>query len=209
RLEESRWDAEAVWTQLRPALQEALTLFATSRRAEGEALGEDLRRRAATLGELQERVRQHAPLALRHHQQKLRERVSRLLDPAVGRPGPRPSAPLAGPADAGEAGPAAESAAGGVRLDEARLVQELALLADRLDVEEELTRLDHHLGSLSSLLAGEERGPFGRRLDFLVQELMREVNTIGSKGNDALIADLVVSMKSELERIREQVQNLE
>lgn len=181
RLEES--DAahgEAVWSQLAPALAQALERFAATRRAEGQALGEDLLRRTELLQQLLERVRARAPQALRHHQQKLRERVTRLLEHT-----------------------------GGGRPDEARLAQELALLADRLDIEEELTRLDHHLSSLGRALSGEEPGPLGRRLDFLVQELMREVNTIGAKANDALIADLVVGMKSELERIREQVQNLE
>jgi uncharacterized protein (TIGR00255 family) len=91
--------------------------------------------------------------------------------------------------------------------DPARLRQELAVFADRYDVSEELTRLDSHLEQFASTL--ESREPVGRTLDFLLQEMGREVNTIGSKANDAQIAAQVVQLKSELEKIREQVQNIE
>jgi uncharacterized protein (TIGR00255 family) len=87
-----------------------------------------------------------------------------------------------------------------------RLAQELAWFADRSDVAEEITRLLVHLGELEVSL--ERGGPVGRKLDFLVQELGREINTVGSKANDTLIAQRVVEMKAELERIREQVQNI-
>jgi uncharacterized protein (TIGR00255 family) len=87
------------------------------------------------------------------------------------------------------------------------LAREIALLADRLDVSEELTRLASHLGQLESLLA--QGGRVGRPLDFLVQEILREVNTIGSKCSDATVAHWVVEAKSLVERLREQVQNVE
>ena len=92
-------------------------------------------------------------------------------------------------------------------LDEGRLSQELALYADRCDVSEEVTRLDSHLSQFETTLQTEE--PVGRALDFLLQEIGREVNTIGSKANDADIAMHVVRLKGELEKIREQVQNIE
>jgi uncharacterized protein (TIGR00255 family) len=95
----------------------------------------------------------------------------------------------------------------GVALDPARLAQEVALLADRTDVTEEMTRLHSHLAQARALLGLAE--PAGRKLDFLVQEMHREVNTIGSKAQSAEIAALVVSMKVEIERMREQVQNVE
>ena len=88
-----------------------------------------------------------------------------------------------------------------------RLNQELAIYADRCDVTEELTRLGSHLAQFESSLKGQE--PVGRQLDFLLQEMGREVNTLGSKANDAEISTHVVHMKSELEKIREQVQNIE
>jgi len=94
-----------------------------------------------------------------------------------------------------------------VRVDPGRLEAELVLLAERSDVTEELVRLDSHFSQFSELL--ESDGPVGRRLEFLLQEIGREANTIGAKSQDAPIAHLVVEMKAELERIREQVQNVE
>jgi uncharacterized protein (TIGR00255 family) len=95
-------------------------------------------------------------------------------------------------------------------LDEARLHQEIVIAADRLDISEELARLDSHIEQFRAVLGDAGRGhPVGRRLDFLLQELGRETNTVGSKANDAPIAHDVVEMKTELERIREQVQNIE
>ena len=90
---------------------------------------------------------------------------------------------------------------------EARLAQEIALMADRSDVTEELVRFDSHLQQFDETLLLDE--PVGRKLDFLMQELNREVNTIGSKANDAEIAGSVVQLKAELEKVREQIQNIE
>ena len=99
-------------------------------------------------------------------------------------------------------------------LDEARLHHEIVLAADRLDITEELVRLRSHVAQFRALLAEGEAAdqagePVGRRLDFLLQEMGREANTIGSKANDAPQAHQVVELKSELERIREQAQNVE
>jgi uncharacterized protein (TIGR00255 family) len=88
-----------------------------------------------------------------------------------------------------------------------RLAQEIAMLAERSDVTEELTRLQSHLAQFRTAL--KEKVPVGKRLDFLLQEMGREVNTIGSKANDGDISTEVVELKSELEKIREQVQNIE
>jgi uncharacterized protein (TIGR00255 family) len=95
----------------------------------------------------------------------------------------------------------------GVPLDPGRLEQEVALLADRTDVTEELTRLRSHVAQVRGLLELAE--PAGRKLDFLVQEMHREVNTIGSKSQSAEISAVVVVTKAEIERMREQVQNVE
>lgn len=97
--------------------------------------------------------------------------------------------------------------AGEAGVDPQRLAQEAALLADRLDVSEELTRLAAHLAHLESLLAAG--GAVGRKIDFLLQEIAREINTTGAKSQHAGIAALVVDAKAELERVREQAQNLE
>jgi len=96
---------------------------------------------------------------------------------------------------------------GGVPLDALRLTQEVAILADRSDVSEERVRLRTHLSQLRKLLGSKV--PVGRTIDFLLQEINREVNTIGSKANDAGIALDVVGLKGELEKIREQIQNIE
>jgi uncharacterized protein (TIGR00255 family) len=95
----------------------------------------------------------------------------------------------------------------GERVNDDRVAQEVAMLAERSDVTEELTRLQSHLAQFRSALKSKE--PVGKRLDFLLQEMGREVNTIGSKANDAEISSQVVELKSELEKIREQVQNIE
>ena len=91
--------------------------------------------------------------------------------------------------------------------DETRIMQEAALYADRVNVTEELVRLASHFAQFRTILAEEE--PVGRRLDFLLQEINRETNTIGSKVNSAAIQQVVVAMKNEVEKLREQVQNLE
>lgn len=97
--------------------------------------------------------------------------------------------------------------AGEVPLDAQRLAMEIALLADRLDITEELVRLRAHLAACREALQTE--GAVGKRLGFLAQELLREVNTIGAKANDAAIAHATVAMKGELEKFREQLENLE
>lgn len=95
----------------------------------------------------------------------------------------------------------------GIPLDPARLAQEVALFADRIDVTEEITRLGSHVAQVRGLLASRE--PAGRKLDFIVQEMHREANTIGSKSQSAEIVSEVVALKAEIERMREQVQNVE
>ncbi len=94
-----------------------------------------------------------------------------------------------------------------ITVDAARLAQEVAWFADKSDVTEELTRLDSHTGQFEKLLAGAG-DHIGKKLDFLIQEMGREINTTGSKANDAEVAQRVVEMKAELERLREQVQNV-
>ena len=95
----------------------------------------------------------------------------------------------------------------GASVDENRLLTECAVFADKIAIDEELVRLNSHFGAFYEILKSKE--PSGRKLDFLMQELNRETNTIGSKANNAEIARIVVEMKGELEKIREQVQNIE
>ena len=92
-------------------------------------------------------------------------------------------------------------------IDESRILTEAAVFADKVAVDEETVRLRSHLNQLEQMLAGG--GAIGRKLDFLLQEMNREANTIGSKGNDLEQARTVVDIKAELEKIREQTQNIE
>ena len=95
----------------------------------------------------------------------------------------------------------------GATVDESRIVTEAALFADKTAVDEETVRLTSHISQLRSFMEAAE--PIGRKVDFLVQEFNREANTIGSKGNDVEMARIVVDLKSEIEKIREQIQNIE
>jgi uncharacterized protein (TIGR00255 family) len=161
------------------ALELAVDELVRMRKREGETLAKDMRARLARLRGFAEDVASLAASAPEEHRRRLSERIQRLLAATPGAP----------------------------PVDEARLAQEVALLADRVDVTEELVRLRSHLEQADALIA--EDAPVGRRLDFLVQELGREINTIGSKSQAAEIARRVVEAKAELEKIREQVQNVE
>lgn len=94
-----------------------------------------------------------------------------------------------------------------IKVDESRLLTEVMLFADKACIDEEITRLHSHISQMYSIV--EESVPVGRKLDFLVQEMNRETNTIGSKSNDIQITNHVVDIKSEIEKIREQIQNIE
>ena len=96
---------------------------------------------------------------------------------------------------------------GGTQLDENRILTEAAIYADHIATDEETVRLRSHISQMRGMIASRE--PIGRKLDFLVQEFNRETNTIGSKCNDVEITQTVLDMKSEIEKIREQVQNIE
>jgi uncharacterized protein (TIGR00255 family) len=161
------------------AVDAALDGLASMRSSEGETLERDLDERLGHVRSLAAAIEARADTVVAAVQERLRKR-SRQLEAETG------------------------------ILDEARLHQEIVLHAERLDITEEVVRLRSHVEQFSSTLAAAGPGqPVGRRLDFLLQELSREANTIGSKGNDAPIAHQVVDLKTELERIREQVQNVE
>lgn len=96
----------------------------------------------------------------------------------------------------------------GSAIDEGRILTEIAVMADRLDITEEITRMQNHLDRLEAFF-DERDEPIGRKCDFLIQEMNREINTIGSKSSDLEIQNLVVDVKAEIEKIREQIQNIE
>jgi uncharacterized protein (TIGR00255 family) len=96
-----------------------------------------------------------------------------------------------------------------VHVDEDRLAKEIAYLAEKWDISEETVRFRSHLEQFNATLAGDGSEPVGKRLSFLVQEMHREANTIGSKANDVEISSLSIALKEDIERIREQVENVE
>lgn len=159
------------------AIEEALDELVAMREKEGAALAADLRKNAEGVSRDVAKIEERMPEVVRNSFAALKKRTEELLD------GRRTA------------------------IDEADLARELALIADRSDVSEELSRLESHLTQLDGML--KKGGAVGRKLDFLVQEMFRETNTIGSKCGDAAVSHLVVEVKTLVERLREQVQNVE
>jgi uncharacterized protein (TIGR00255 family) len=177
---EAEEEQERLGQTLEICLFEALVKLDEMRRAEGKHLTEDLRLRLAQIGEHAEQVRELSSALRPVFARRLEARLKELL--------------------------------GGVNLDPARLAQEAALLAERGDISEELDRLRSHLQQFAKLLDGA--GEMGKKLDFLLQEMHREANTLLSKtpgvDSEALaITSLALEIKAEIEKLREQVQNLE
>ena len=167
---------DRLWPLVSQALAAALDRYDQMRRAEGEALATDMRSSCREIAQLAEGIRDRVPGAVAAHRDRLRERVARLLDDRAA------------------------------AVSEADVAREVALMADRTDVAEELVRLASHVAQFDRLL--DEESP-GRALDFLAQEMGREANTVASKSLDVGIAHAVVEIKTRIERLREQAQNVE
>ncbi len=165
------------WALVRRAVDEALAALAKMRAAEGARLAKELRGLLARVGKHAQSIEKRAPEVPLEAQKRLTKRIERLLSNTV--------APL----------------------DKGQLEREVALIADKADVTEELARLKSHVTAFERTLA--QSGPVGRALDFVVQEFAREANTIGSKNQDVAIGRQVLQLKADVERLREQVQNLE
>ncbi len=159
------------------SLREALRVWNKSRSQEGRALANDLESRFAELERNLALIRQRVPQVLQDKTAVLAERIRAMVEQA------------------------------GVEISDERMLQEVAILTDKLDVSEELTRLSMHLARMAKVLRGG--GEVGRQLDFLLQETFREINTCGTKSQDAEISRFVVDFKATLEKCREQVQNIE
>ena len=167
---------EAAWPLVAEALERALDALDRMRRAEGQSLADDMLGACGEIGRLVAAIRERVPQAVVRHRERLQDRVAALV---VER---------------------------GVTLTESDFAREVALVADRTDITEELVRLESHLAQFRSLLAEESTG---RQLDFLAQEFAREANTVAAKSADVGIAHAVVEVKTLVDRLREQVQNLE
>jgi len=168
--------ADAAWPLVSRALALALDRLDAMRRSEGDAMARDMRSTLREITSIAVRIRDRVPAALEEHRTRLLERVGRVLEQR------------------------------GVSLTEADLAREIAVLADRSDIAEELVRLESHVAQFDRLL--DEDTP-GRALDFLTQELAREANTVASKSADVAIAHAVVELKTQVERLKELVQNVE
>lgn len=178
--EEELPEEEEVLAALERSLDEALDRLTEMKEKEGHALATDLHERTEMLDAFIEEVEKHAPEGSEKYRQKLAERLEELFE--------------------------------GSSENEERILREVALFAERIDVTEEVVRFKSHVRQFRQMLekppaeAAETRG---KMLDFLIQELNREINTIGSKAADIAITREVVKAKSELEKMREQVQNIE
>lgn len=149
------------------------------RMTEGEALADDLKKQLDVIHERSKIVRQRAPAVVEEYHQRLKERVDEMMVRAS------------------------------LKVDEVDLIKEIAIFADRADISEETSRVAAHLDHFRQILERDNDEPAGRSLDFLAQELLREANTIASKSNDAEISRAAVDIKSAIDRIKEQVQNVE
>lgn len=176
RLEENQLDEEEIKNALSAALEQALLAIKKMRETEGERLKADILNRCDILSQYVSKIEQSAEGIEQEYRNKLMSRLKDILE--------------------------SES----YQVDEQRIVQEAAIMADKSCVTEEIVRFRSHIKQLRGVLNEET---IGRKMDFILQEMNREVNTIGSKSTRMEITNYVVELKSELEKIREQVQNIE
>jgi len=170
---------ELILAGITEAVGAALAMFINMRETEGASLRDDLNAKLASATARLEDVKERAPLVAAAYREKLIARISELM----------------------------QNAGLELPVDEAKLLTEVMFYADKACIDEEITRFASHISQMGKML--REKDAVGRKLDFLAQEMNREINTIGSKANDITISAAVVDLKSDLEKIREQIQNIE
>lgn len=168
---------DSLWPTVEQAVSESLTQFEDFRQTEGTQMQADLHRQCGLISDQVDKVAQLAPTVVAEYRTKLLDRITKAV---------------------------AES---GVTISESDVIREVAVYADRCDINEEITRLRCHLQQFDAFLNSDQSQ--GRKLEFLGQEMFREINTIGSKANNVAIAHSVVEMKAAIERVREVLQNVE
>lgn len=168
---------DSLWPMIEEALTEALKHFEDFRTSEGESMRLDLKAQAATIASELEHIEALSPTVVSDYRTRLLERIQKAIAETDG------------------------------MIAESDLIREVAVFADRCDINEEITRLRCHLEQYENFLNSDQS--MGRKLEFLGQEVFREINTIGSKANNVQIAHHVVEMKAAVERIREVLQNVE
>lgn len=172
-----KYDDKTLLRHVRPVLSAALGNYQKSRETEGAHIANDLKKNIHDIIIVLKEVERRAPQRVRDYSKELTKKIQTLLDRAAS------------------------------GSEEGRLATEVALMADRLDVSEECSRLRAHVAAFSADCNSKE--PVGKRMNFVVQEMNREANTIGSKANDAAISQLSINLKESIEKIREQIQNIE
>lgn len=176
RLEENLPDEEELKNALTKAMDISFEALKTMREKEGEELKLDILQRCEVLADHLDKIEEDSRDIEREYRKKLMTRISDILSEA------------------------------GCDVDEQRIVQEAAIMADKSNITEEIVRFRSHIGQLEEVMKTDT---IGRKMDFILQEMNREINTIGAKSSKLEIIDHVVELKSELEKIREQVQNIE
>lgn len=174
---EGLFDCDGYWPKIKQAVDQAVGALVSMREAEGKNIVGDFYKRLDLIEQHVLAIEKRSPLAVAEYQAKLTERLDALLADKK------------------------------ISADPDRVLQEVAIFADRVSITEEIVRLKSHIRQFRLIL--ESAQPVGRKLDFLVQEFNREANTIGSKANDFELAKTVVEVKAEIEKIREQIQNIE
>jgi len=172
-------EPEEVKTTLLAAVDHALDMVIAMRTEEGAALAETVEGHLAQIEAHRTALSTRAPRQAAAYRNRLETRIREMLK-TVDLPA-----------------------------DEGRILHEVAVFAEKTDVAEELARLAGHVAHVRTLVAGDTKEGVGRRLDFMCQELNRETNTVGSKAQDMAMTEVVVELKGELERLREQIQNVE
>lgn len=170
-------DTKAVWPVFAQALSQSLQEIAAMRQREGENISRDLLQRTESMTAMIDAIASRKEDIVARYQERLEKKILSLLEKADKVP------------------------------DEDRLLQEVAIYADKVDFTEEVVRFRSHVVQLKEFL--QQEGDIGRKLDFLIQEMNREVNTIGSKAGDMDVTEYVLQLKNEIEKIREQIQNIE
>ena len=176
-VKEGFFDVETVWPKVEQAVKEALDNLVTMRKTEGGNIYGDFIYRADLIAEKLTKIEERSPMVVEEYQAKLTDRLNNLL------------------------------ADHNITVEPERLLQEVAIFADRASITEEIVRLKSHIKQFKNIINSDQ--PVGRKLDFLIQEFNREANTIASKANDYTLAQIVVEIKAEIEKIREQIQNIE
>jgi len=202
---EGEVNLEEIWKHLERILSDSIASLTEMREKEGELLYRDFLARLGIIRDYLGDLETRAPQVVMEYKEKLSERISELTD-VLEIDESRLSQEIAIMAEKSDI--TEEIVRFDVlEIDESRLSQEIAIMAEKSDITEEIVRFESHISQFSEMLESDEA--IGRKMDFLLQEMLREINTIGSKSSDIEMSRNVIEIKSELAKLREQIQNVE